>query len=142
MSQNMASIWEDCAAPLYSEKSPNVHLNIGVFPQMILMDILWGIRDMIQLKLIGFLKRRSCKKCMKNGITCLTRRSKDMKLKKLLKEISFQQFKGSKDVEITGICSNSKLIAPGNLFVAKKGRQGDGAHYIPEAIAAGAVAVL
>lgn len=65
-----------------------------------------------------------------------------MKLKKLLKEIPFKQFKGSKDIEITGVCANSKLVAPGNLFIAKKGRQDDGALYIPEAIAAGAVAVL
>ena len=65
-----------------------------------------------------------------------------MKLKKLLKEIPLKQFKGSKDIEITGVCANSKLVAPGNLFMAKKGRLDDGALYIPEAIAAGAVAIL
>ena len=65
-----------------------------------------------------------------------------MKLKKILKEIPFKKFKGSKDIEITGVCANSKLVAPGNLFIAKKGRQHDGASYIPEAIAAGAAAVL
>lgn len=65
-----------------------------------------------------------------------------MKLKKLLKDIPIQSFKGSKDIEITGVCANSKLVAPGNLFVAKKGRVQDGSQYIPEAIASGAVAVL
>lgn len=65
-----------------------------------------------------------------------------MKLKKLLKEIPFKQFKGSKEIEITGICANSKLVSPGNLFIARKGRVEDGSQYIPEAIAAGAVAVL
>ena len=45
-----------------------------------------------------------------------------MKLKKLLKDIPIQSFKGSKDIEITGVCANSKLVAPGNLFVAKKGQ--------------------
>ena len=65
-----------------------------------------------------------------------------MKLKKLIKEISYKQFKGSKDIEITGVCANSKLVAPGNLFIAKKGRLDDGAHYIPEAISSGAAAVL
>lgn len=65
-----------------------------------------------------------------------------MKLKKILKEIPFNQFKGSKEIEISGICANSKLVAPGNLFIAKKGRMDDGAHYIPEAVSAGAVAVL
>lgn len=64
-----------------------------------------------------------------------------MKLKKLLKEIPVAQIKGSKDLDITGICSNSKLAAPGNLFIARKGRSEDGMRYIPEAIAAGAVAV-
>jgi UDP-N-acetylmuramoyl-L-alanyl-D-glutamate--2,6-diaminopimelate ligase len=65
-----------------------------------------------------------------------------MKLKKLIKEITFQQIKGDKDVEVTGLCSNSKRVAPGNLFIAKRGRQTHGAQYIPQAIAAGAVAVL
>lgn len=65
-----------------------------------------------------------------------------MKLKRLLKEIPVKMFKGSKDLEITGICSNSKRVAPGNLFVARRGRIDDGTQYIPEAIAAGAVAVL
>lgn len=65
-----------------------------------------------------------------------------MKLKKLLKDIPVKEVKGSKDVEITGLCANSKVVAPGNLFVAKKGRVDDGAHYIHEAIAAGATAVL
>ena len=65
-----------------------------------------------------------------------------MKLKKLLKEIPVKDVKGSKEIEITGVCSNSKLVAPGNLFVARKGRAENGAYYIPEAIAAGAVAVL
>lgn len=65
-----------------------------------------------------------------------------MKLKKLLKEIPNIQVKGSKDLEITGICANSKLVAPGNLFIARKGRSNDGMLYIPEAIAAGAIAIL
>lgn len=65
-----------------------------------------------------------------------------MKIKKLLKEISIPTVKGSKDIEITGICGNSKLVAPGNLFVAKRGKVYDGTQYIPEAISAGASAVL
>lgn len=65
-----------------------------------------------------------------------------MKLKKLLKDIPITDVKGSKEVEITGVCANSKLIAPGNLFIAKKGITTDGTRFIPEAISAGAVAVL
>ncbi len=65
-----------------------------------------------------------------------------MKLKKLFKEIENIQIKGSKDVEINGLCSNSKLVAPGNLFIARKGLNDDGTKYIPEALSGGAVAVL
>lgn len=65
-----------------------------------------------------------------------------MKLKKLLKDIPVHQVKGSKEVEITGLCANSKLVAPGNLFIAKKGRVDNGACYIAEAVEAGACAVL
>lgn len=64
-----------------------------------------------------------------------------MKLRNLFKNI-IVQIKGSKEIEITGICSNSKFVAPGNLFVAKKGLKSHGARFIPEAISAGAVAVL
>jgi len=65
-----------------------------------------------------------------------------MRLKKLLKDISIKQVKGSKEGVISGVCSNSKLVTPGNLFIAKKGRVDDGAHYIAEAVAAGAQAIL
>ncbi len=65
-----------------------------------------------------------------------------MKIKKLFKEIPNIQIKGSKDIEINGICSNSKLVAPGNLFIARKGLNDDGSRYIPEALSGGAVAVL
>ncbi len=65
-----------------------------------------------------------------------------MKLSQLLKGIPVKEVKGSKELEITGICSNSKLIAPGNLFVARKGIMADGSQYIPEAIASGAVAIV
>jgi UDP-N-acetylmuramoyl-L-alanyl-D-glutamate--2,6-diaminopimelate ligase len=65
-----------------------------------------------------------------------------MKLKRLLKDIPGIQVKGSKDISVAGICSNSKLISPGYLFIAKKGIDDNGARYIPEAIEAGASAIL
>lgn len=65
-----------------------------------------------------------------------------MKLKKLLKNIPIKIIKGSKEMEISGVCANSKLVSPGNLFIAKKGKTDDGSLYIPEAIASGATAVL
>lgn len=65
-----------------------------------------------------------------------------MKLKKLLKNFPDLIVKGSKEIEITAICNHSKMAAPGNLFIAKKGTCSDGAQYIQEAIHAGAAAVL
>ncbi len=65
-----------------------------------------------------------------------------IKLKKLLKEIPVKEIKGPKDVEISGLCSNSKLVAPGDLFIAKKGLTHDGARFIPDAVASGAAAIL
>ncbi|WP_213158178.1 UDP-N-acetylmuramoyl-L-alanyl-D-glutamate--2,6-diaminopimelate ligase [Parachlamydia sp. AcF125] len=65
-----------------------------------------------------------------------------MKLKKLLKGIPVLQVKGSKEIEISGVCANSQLIAPGNLFIAKKGLKFDGNLYIPEAINHGAIAIV
>lgn len=65
-----------------------------------------------------------------------------IRIKKLLKNISVEAIKGPKDIEINGLTSNSKMVAPGNLFIAKKGLTVDGARFIPDAIAAGASAVL
>lgn len=65
-----------------------------------------------------------------------------MKLKKLLKNIPVKEIKGSTEIEITGISSNSKLVSPGSLFIARKGKSDDGEKYIPEAIASGALAVV
>lgn len=65
-----------------------------------------------------------------------------MKLRKLLKPYPDVVVKGSKEIEITGICSNSRMVAPGNLFVAKRGLTHDGTRFIADAAAAGAAAVL
>lgn len=65
-----------------------------------------------------------------------------MKLKKLLIEIPGLEVKGSKEIEIRGLCNNSKLAAPGYLFFAKKGFTQDGARFTKEAILSGAVAVV
>ncbi len=65
-----------------------------------------------------------------------------MKLKDLLKNIEGCVVRGSKGIEITGLSSNSKVVVPGHLFVAKKGLLDDGNKYILEALSAGAVAIL
>jgi UDP-N-acetylmuramoyl-L-alanyl-D-glutamate--2,6-diaminopimelate ligase len=65
-----------------------------------------------------------------------------MKLKRLLENIEGIEVKGSKEVEITGLSSHSKSVAPGNLFIPKKGLHHDGTAFIPDAIQAGAAAVV
>lgn len=65
-----------------------------------------------------------------------------IKLKALVQEIPGLEIKGSKEIEITGLCSHSKQVAPGNLFIARRGKTLDAGPFIEEAVKAGAVAVL
>ncbi len=65
-----------------------------------------------------------------------------MKLKELLKNIQPTHIIGNEDVEITGICIDSRNTGNGYLFVAMKGTQVDGHKFIPKAIELGAGAVL
>ncbi len=65
-----------------------------------------------------------------------------VKLKHLLKEIPLVQVVGSREVEISMVTSHSQLVAPGSLFVARRGTAFDGNRFVPEAIASGAVAIL
>lgn len=65
-----------------------------------------------------------------------------MKLKRIIKDLPVRVAKGSKEIEITGISSHSKIVGPGNLYIAKKGAKYDGNDFIQEAIAAGAVAII
>lgn len=64
-----------------------------------------------------------------------------MKLKLLFQELNVQ-IKGKRDIEITGVSAHSKQVAPGNLFIAKKGFNTDGQLFIDEAIQGGAIAIL
>jgi UDP-N-acetylmuramoyl-L-alanyl-D-glutamate--2,6-diaminopimelate ligase len=64
-----------------------------------------------------------------------------MKLKQLFKEIPVI-WKGNKEAEIEFLTANSKRVAPGTLFVARRGKTGDGHRFIAEAVSAGAVAIL
>lgn len=65
-----------------------------------------------------------------------------MKLRVLFKEVDGLTWKGSKETVITSITANSKAVAPGALFIVKRGKSGDGHRFIPEAVAAGATALL
>ena len=65
-----------------------------------------------------------------------------MKLNQLIKDLPVKAVHGSKSVTITGLSTNSKRVTPGGLFLARKGLKSDGHAYIPEAVAAGAAAVV
>ncbi len=59
-----------------------------------------------------------------------------------MREYQFASRLISYDPEINGIVSDSRLVNPGNLFVALAGETTDGHLYIPDAIDRGAVAVV
>lgn len=65
-----------------------------------------------------------------------------MRLKKLIDGLDIKVVKGSKDIEIAGLSSNSKQVGHGFLYIAKQGESHDGNQYVPDAILAGAVAIL
>jgi UDP-N-acetylmuramoyl-L-alanyl-D-glutamate--2,6-diaminopimelate ligase len=65
-----------------------------------------------------------------------------MKLSELIHELPISHESIIADPEITGIVSDSRLIKPGDLFVALTGGTSNGHLYIPAAVAAGAVAVV
>ena len=46
------------------------------------------------------------------------------------------------DVEVNGICEDSRKVTPGSVFVARAGSSADGAQFIADAKARGAVAVV
>ncbi len=66
----------------------------------------------------------------------------EMKLKKLIRNLPIKITKGSLETKISGISANSKYIAPGNLFIARKGARFDASRFVKDAVEAGAVAVL
>lgn len=65
-----------------------------------------------------------------------------MKLSELLKYVKPITIIGDSEVEITGVNIDSRKLEKGHLFVAIKGTQTDGHHFIPKALELGAVAVL
>ena len=65
-----------------------------------------------------------------------------MKLKDLLDGIQYQLIQGDPELEITSIAYDSRKAAEGSLFVCLKGFETDGHQYIPQAVQAGAAALL
>ncbi|HHU23330.1 MAG TPA: UDP-N-acetylmuramoyl-L-alanyl-D-glutamate--2,6-diaminopimelate ligase [Clostridiales bacterium] len=65
-----------------------------------------------------------------------------MKLKDILKDIEIIEFCADPEMEIGGICYDSRHVKTGDLFVAVSGFETDGHKYINSAFENGAVAVL
>src|SRR4051794_1854369 len=66
-----------------------------------------------------------------------------MFLHTLLRQISSPvSLAGIPDVEITGVCEDSRKVGPGSLFVARSGTRADGAHFLLDAEARGAAAAI
>lgn len=65
-----------------------------------------------------------------------------MKLKKVLRDIETIQVKGSKETFITGVFTNSKVVFPGSMFIARAGMTTHGNHYVQNAIQNGASCVV
>ena len=65
-----------------------------------------------------------------------------MKLKETIEGSGAALLHGSGNPEITAVCSDSRKVIPGALFVAVKGFAGDGHAYIGTAISMGAAAIV
>lgn len=63
-------------------------------------------------------------------------------LREILESVKTSSVHGNLDVEICGITSDSRKVAPGMLFVAVRGVNVDGHNYISAAISAGATAII
>ena len=65
-----------------------------------------------------------------------------MKLIDLLQNIEVLETNVDPELEITGVCYDSRKAAEGNLFVAITGFASDGNRFIPMALAKGAAVVV
>lgn len=65
-----------------------------------------------------------------------------MMLSELIADIPDLRVHGGQAVDVCQVEHDSRAIVPGGLYVALPGRYYDGARYIPDAVARGAVAVL
>ena len=65
-----------------------------------------------------------------------------MKLNALIRDAGAVEIRGSQDIDITAITSDSRAVTPGSLFLAVRGFASDGHKYIGQAIEKGAAAVV
>ena len=65
-----------------------------------------------------------------------------VQLGKLIEGMTASHVSGNLSVDIAGLAYDSRKVKPGFLFVALKGHQLDGRHFIQDAVSKGAVAVI
>jgi UDP-N-acetylmuramoyl-L-alanyl-D-glutamate--2,6-diaminopimelate ligase len=65
-----------------------------------------------------------------------------VRLKTLLKDVVVEKTSGSTYIKIDAITTDSRKVSKNSLFVAMKGMDSDGHKYIPDAVKAGAKAVV
>ncbi len=65
-----------------------------------------------------------------------------MRLGELIRKIHFLSCNADTEMEVTGICCDSRRVCKQDLFVAIGGTEADGNQYIPEALQKGACAVV
>lgn len=65
-----------------------------------------------------------------------------MNIDEIIYGIDLISFTGDRDINISGIEFDSRLVKEGSLFIAVKGSKTDGHDYIQQAVAHGAVAVI
>jgi UDP-N-acetylmuramoyl-L-alanyl-D-glutamate--2,6-diaminopimelate ligase len=63
-------------------------------------------------------------------------------LKDIVYKVSLTSTYGNMDVEVKGICFDSRKVGQGFLFVAVKGSQSDGHQFIEKAIEGGAISIV
>ncbi len=65
-----------------------------------------------------------------------------MTLRELMEEVEVLGEWGDVDVEVTGLCSDSRRVRPGDLFFGLTGLRQDGQAFVRQALKAGAVAAV
>ena len=65
-----------------------------------------------------------------------------MKLNEILVNCNLLEMEGDTDIDISGLCFDSRKVEQGTMFFAVSGTQTDGHDYIDKAVAQGAVAVV
>ena len=63
-------------------------------------------------------------------------------LKEILKGLDYELLQGDKNIMVNSICSDSRKVKPGDIFVAVNGTQTDGHKYIPLSLKNGASVII